>query len=727
MTGKLRFVVVSAMLAVLALLWLVRPSPEQVFDIQSKKLLEQMLPVLEERLLTDLAAKGEAVEKAVPASKDWPKEVLEHDALRRAWIATGGRPVSISLKAEVGFEVPARLAKKWNEGLDKYLESFADKKAPEQRRSIFQKSNGAADLVFAFDGKNQAELRAPPVAVRPAGDLRIDPVVMRTAEFSSLLPPFLTILIAVLIAKTIPALLAGIALGSVFVAWLPQIDLNAASVFAERYVWEKVIRDSFRVDILGFVAALIVAVGIMTRAGGIEGLVKVIQRLAKTARSSQLATYFMGLAIFFDDYANTIVVGSTMRPLTDRMRISREKLAYIVDSTAAPIAGISMLSTWVAYEISTFSGQLPEVTGPNGQPMSQGDGFAVFLETIPYRFYCIFTLFLVAMTIVLRREYGPMLSAERRARREGKPLRDGATPMVSRALTETQKRDDAPARWWNAVIPIGALIVVTLAWIWKVGGGVWFWGDGKIPLTLSPTVWREVLGNAGDSGDSAAAIFYGAGVAALLAAALALGQRILGVGEVVMTSLRAMSGLFFAIAILVLAWCIGAVCDDLGTASYLVALTKGTLPALLLPVILFVIACIVAFATGSSWSTMAILLPIVVLLASELGKGTDLGGYMLMILSIGAVLEGSIFGDHCSPISDTTVLSSVASASDHLDHVQTQIPYAMLAMIVSIGVGYLPMAFISPKLWPVSLALGAAVIIAFLLWRGRDPEAQPEG
>ena len=724
MTGKLRFIVAGSMLAVLAVLWLVRPNAEQVFDIQSKKLLEEMLPKLEERLLTELAAKGEAVEKAVQASKDWPKEVLEHDALRRAWLATGGRAVAISLKAEVGFEVPARLAKTWNEVVDAHIKSFGDKKAPAQRRSIFQKSNVAADLVFAFDGKTQASLRAPPVAVRPAGDLRVEPVVARIANFSSLYPPFLTILIAVLISQTIPALLAGIALGSVLVSWLPQIELSAASVFAERYLWENVIGDTFRLDILGFVAALIVAVGIMTRAGGIDGLVRVIQRLAKSARSSQLATYFMGLAIFFDDYANTIVVGSTMRPLSDRMRISREKLAYIVDSTAAPIAGISMLSTWVAYEISTFSAQLPDVLGPDGQAMQQSDGFSVFLQTLPYRFYCIFTLFLVAMTIVLRREFGPMLRAERRARHEGKPLRDGATPMVSRSLTETQKREDAPARWWNAVIPIASLLIVTLTWIWKSGGGsLPFWGDGKIPLTFSPSVWRDVLFNA----DSARAILLGASSAALLAALLALFQRILGLGEILMTSLRAMSGLFFAIAILVLAWCIGTVCQDLGTAPYLVALTKGSLPALLLPVLLFVLACIVAFATGSSWSTMSILLPIVVLLASELGKSTEIGGYMLMILSIGAVLEGSIFGDHCSPISDTTVLSSVASASDHLDHVQTQIPYAVLAMLVSIVVGYLPMAFISPTLWPLSLALGAAVIVGFLLLRGRDPEAQPEG
>jgi Na+/H+ antiporter NhaC len=530
------------------------------------------------------------------------------------------------------------------------------------------------------------------------------------ASFWSLLPPFLAILLAISLGQTIPALLMGVLFGAILVGGGPFSGLK---VFVGKYIFHQALGEEFKLQILGFIVLLSTAVGLMTKAGGIEGLVLLVRRFAKTARSSQIVAWVMGLLIFFDDYANTIVVGSTMRPLLDRMKVSREKLAYIVDSTAAPVAGLSALSTWVAYEISQFSSRLPEVTAPNGLPYTQEMGFSVFLQTLPFRFYCIFTLFFVVATVLFKREFGPMLFAERRARRTGQVLRKGAKPMISAALTEAKMKEGAQARWELGLLPVLALLGVT---IWQI------LSTGITSLQAAGTTTygiSDILGAA----DSSWAILMGATAAVILAALLPLLRGTLDLGEVLVTGIRSMRALWFAVVILVLAWCIGFVCDDLGTAHYLVAMTSNGFPAPLLPSILFLLACLIAFATGSSWSTMAILLPNVVLLAHNLGTASGFGGPALMVLSIGAVLEGSIFGDHCSPISDTTVLSSVASASDHLDHVQTQIPYASLTMVASLLFGYLPVAFLSPRLWPLCLVTGAAFLTFFLFFVGRNPDS----
>jgi len=366
-------------------------------------------------------------------------------------------------------------------------------------------------------------------------------------------------------------------------------------------------------------------------------------------------------------------------------------------------------------EISYFEPTLDLVRNADGSLAYPGNqGFAIFIDTMPFRFYCFLTIFMVAATIMLKREFGPMLTAERRARHEGKPIADGAKPMIDDSSLESRVKDGAPRRWWNGLVPILVLIIVTVIEIWRTGSSSLEAGDrGWL------TYLREVVGNA----DSSWAIFIGAAAAAVTAGVLGVAQGILSPLETLATAGRSAKALAFAVAILVLAWCIGFVCEDLGTRHYLIAMTEKDLKPELLPTVLFLVSCLVSFSTGSSWSTMAILLPNVVLLAHGLGEHTPLGGHALMLLSIGAVLEGSIFGDHCSPISDTTVLSSTASASDHLDHVRTQAPYALLVMLVSLVCGYLPVAFIAPGLWPVCYVLATAAIVGVLFAFGRDPEA----
>ncbi len=577
----------------------------------------------------------------------------------------------------------------------------------------FRQRRGATELVSLW---------------RPAG---AEPVRWQLSEphyrSLALLPPLVAIVLALAFRQTLLALFAGVWLGASLVPWFQsamtvQRGFEAAAApidgssswpnpllglwkFVNDYLWQRSLLDRFRLDIIGFVAILIAAVGVMTRGAGIAGLVEFIVRFAKTVRSTRLATALLGLVIFFDDYTNTIIVGNTMRPLTDRMRISREKLAYLVDSTAAPVAGIMVLSTWVAYEVSQFAPQL-EALGIDQDP------YAVFLQTVPYRYYCLFTLFFVFATTIWGRDFGPMWRAERRAQTRGEVLRPGAQPLVAARSTNLQQKPGAPPRAWNAALPLLMVLSGTLLTI--VSGGAAL-VDGPIDWS-SLEGWRQVLSNA----DTARALFVGSIAGWVTAVVLMVAQRILSVGECVGASVRGAAGVVMALCILLLAWAIGEVCADLGTAHVLIALFKGVISPYILPITLFLLACLVSFSTGSSWSTMAIILPNTVQLAFAIGESFPAGPMVLTLLSIGAVLEGSIFGDHCSPLSDTTILSSVASASDHVDHVRTQMPYALVTMLTAILLGYVPAVLGLP--WAVSWVVGGAALVGLLAMIGKPTD-----
>ena len=473
--------------------------------------------------------------------------------------------------------------------------------------------------------------------------------------------------------------------------------------------WDKVILDSFKAYILGFVFLLSATVAVITRMGGIHGMVQALVRFARSSRGAQAVAYFLGMGIFFDDYANTIVVGNSAGPLFDRMKVSRAKLSYIVDSTAAPVAGVAVLSTWVAYQISTFAPQLPAIG------LSPEQGYALFLETIPFRFYCLFALLMVGLTIFLKREIGPMVRSEVAARRGESDLLDAKAG----SWTRVERAPWTRSRWENGVLPLLFLLGVT-GWRLYALGAEAIDPDAAAALRAEGGfAWfRAVLSET----DSSRAIFDGSAAALIVAALLALGRRQLGPAEVARTTAKGLGALLKdAILVLVLAWSIGEICTRLDTAGYLVAVFSNLLDPAWLPLILFLSACFVAFATGSSWTTMAILQPNVVLLADRLGEGSALGSHGLLILCIGAVLEGAIFGDHCSPISDTTILSSAASRVRHIDHVRTQAPYALVCAAVALTVGYAPVSFLGLSPW-LALGAGAAVMVAVLLGFGRDPD-----
>ena len=534
----------------------------------------------------------------------------------------------------------------------------------------------------------------------------------------ALVPPLVAIFLAVLVRRPVIALLAGVWTATALMRWLAGSGVLASAALGLPDVVTKgflpELKDPDRLGIMGFVVAMLAMVGVMTRSGGIRGLMNVVARLASNAKRTQIATYLMGLVVFFDDYANCILVGSTMRPLCDRFRVSREKLSYLVDSTAAPVAGISIFSTWIAYEVSTFSAQLPAAG------YSTEDGYSIFVQSLPFRFYCIFTLVLAATIVFTGRDFGPMLHAERRARRTGQVVREGGKPMVGADATSLEPAPGITPRAMNALLPVLAFVLITLLEIVRVGWGAMKAADPTLTPGVLLTV-RGITGMLGD-GESTRALLVGSTSGLVLAALLALraGMR----GEILRAAWTTLRSMGIAIAILYLAWMIGSASKAMGTATYLTALLGDGLPPELLPSILFLLGAVVAFSTGSSWSTMSILLPLVVGLAFNLGElRAEIGGHLLMLMSIGAVLEGAIFGDHCSPISDTTVLSSTASASDHIDHVRTQMPYALLAMLVALVVGYLPVAFVGHNPW-IALLIGAASVVLFVRVFGRKSDEE---
>lgn len=672
----------AAIFAVIALpLLLASADPVLLQTLSVQRLLQGLSGIGEEAELTEVAARLDAASVVEFA---WPMQADADGAARGS-----------ALRA--GLQLPAPEA-----GVaDPFLAHTAGSPAFQVRPPDAPVGGGTVQLQVQHDLEAN---RVSIVDTSSSKELASSPLGSRWA----LLPPLIAILLAFLLRGTLIALSAGVLLGSAMIAAGEGSVFGLFQVAIKSILIDQILTEPFNLYILGFVLLLSSTVAVVTRMGGIDGMVQVLLRFAKSSRSVQAVAYALGLGIFFDDYANTIIVGNSCGPLFDRKRVSRAKLAYIVDSTAAPIAGIAILSTWVAYQISTYAPQLPTV----GIEASQG--YALFLETIPYRFYCMLAIAMVGLVIWMQRDFGPMKAIERAARKGDDPStmerNDGPEAMTS-------AKPGVPARWFNGVLPLALMIFGTAGLIYSFGASAVraaaAEGDSESleAMATGGFVWiRTVLG----ASDSTAAIFYGSLAAFALAMFMAVGQRLLTPAEASVTASRGLGALIKdAVLILLLAWSIGAVCTELGTATYLVAAFQGSISGVWLPIILFLASCFVAFATGSSWTTMAIMQPNVVLLAYQLGEDTPYGPHVLLVMSIGAVLEGAIFGDHCSPISDTTILSSAASKCNHIQHVRTQAPYALVTAFVAITVCYLPVTLFGSPWW-ISLPLGVAALWLFL-------------
>ena len=527
----------------------------------------------------------------------------------------------------------------------------------------------------------------------------------------SLLPPIIAIALALIFRHVVVSLFFGIWLGGFFIAGLDPLAGLGRTV--DTFIVPS-LADTDNASILMFSALLSAMVGVISRSGGTRGIVEALRPLATTPRRAQLATFFAGVGIFFDDYANTLIVGNTFRPVTDKLKVSREKLAYLVDSTAAPVVTIAFVSTWVGFEISLIRDGLRIAAEQTADPalagaLASASPFTVFLSSIPYLFYPILALVMVAAVIASQRDFGPMHGAEVRARTGGGVFRPGSQLMVNSEETGLDAPEGVPLRWYNAAIPVLTVVLTVLF-------GLYF--DGASEVGRGASLW-DTFGAA----DPFKAILWGSLAGCLVAIGLAVTQRILTLSQALDGWLAGIRAMTMGFVILTLAWSLGEVTSQLATAPYLTQILEGNLAPELVPVITFVTAAIVSFCTGTSWATMTILLPLVVPLIVALGGATgfEAGGGELLVSSISSVLAGSIFGDHCSPISDTTVLSSMASACDHMDHVRTQLPYALVVAVAAMLFGHVGTSYgLSP--WIAHL-LGIGTVIVVLRFVGRPVPA----
>ena len=525
----------------------------------------------------------------------------------------------------------------------------------------------------------------------------------------AILPPVLTIAIALITKRVVPALFVGI--------WMGAWAINDFGLFG---LWTGLL-DTFQVFVANALSnpdhtAIVLfsmmvggMVGIISRNGGMQGIVNHIVKWADSARHACLATASLGCAIFFDDYANTLVVGNTMRPVTDSMRVSRAKLAYIVDSTAAPVACIAVVTTWIGYEIGLIGDSISKMPG------LEAEAYLLFLNTIPYSFYPILAIAFVFMVSATGRDFGPMLEAERHAQENGSEHPDGDQGNDQEA-EGLRPVDGKPQRAFNAYIPVLVMVFGMLI-------GLYVTGKEAVADMADPSL-QDIIGNA----NSYTALMWSSLASMMAAALLTLGQRIMGLEEVVNSWFHGVRAMLMAMIILVLAWSLGEVTDILKTADFLVSILGDSLPVFILPTMVFLLAAATAFATGSSWGAMGILFPLAMPLtwAVMVSQGQAGPEHMhILYSSVSAILAGAVWGDHCSPISDTTILSSLASGCDHIEHVRTQLPYAMTVGGVAILLGSIMTALGSP--WWIGMSLGLLVLWLILRFIGKPSYAPQAG
>jgi len=479
---------------------------------------------------------------------------------------------------------------------------------------------------------------------------------------------------------------------------------NAPVIFFTT-IYESVFSTS-HIQALIFSLLLGAMVGTLESGGGMRVLIQRVSSKIKSRRGAQTLIATSGLAVFFDDYANTLLLGGTMRSTADRYRLSRQKLAYLVDSTAAPVAGLAVVSTWAAIEISYMADGLA-VAGINDNQAA----FEMFIQSIPYRFYPWLALVMVYCIAVSQRDFGPMLKAEQAAL---------TSDSDGEAEGEENTSEPYPHLWWAAVVPVVLCVVSVMLVLVYTGLKAQPPVEESMVEGQAASGWLRQAGQIIGSGDSYVALMVGGAVGLLTAVLMHMslgGCRLVECLKGAFGGARQMGP---ALLILWFAWGLSAMTDKnaLDTGGYLSSVLSDRLDVQLLPTVVFIIAAAMAFSTGTSWGTMAMLTPLSIGLALQLDPAGGPEG-AITLATCGSVLAGAIFGDHCSPISDTTVLSSRASGCDHVAHVRTQMPYAIVVGLVCILCGTLPAAFgVSP--W-ISLGLGSVSLVLVVRCFGKLP------
>lgn len=528
----------------------------------------------------------------------------------------------------------------------------------------------------------------------------------------TLIPPLVAIALAFITKNVVLSLFLGIFSGTIISQYAGGANILEGIILGFTDIVQYILTslaDPWNAGIILQVLVIGGLIALITSSGGARAIAEALARKAKGPISTQLITWALGLLIFFDDYANALIVGPIMRPVSDKMHISRERLAFVIDATAAPIAGIALISTWIGYEVGLINDAYLSI----GQEVN---AYGVFLQTIPYRFYNILMLLFVVLTSATLREFGPMKRAQERSRDTHQLIAHGSSAEVQEEDLEIVAKGEPSI--WSALIPIGALILFSF---------IGFYTDGRQAiLTSDNTALIQTVQNAPFSfvtlreafgaSDASVVLFQAALIASIIALVMGVVKGHFTFGKGIDIWVSGMKTLMITGVILVLAWSLSGVMGELGTADYLVSLLGNTLPPSLLPTVIFLLGAIISFATGTSYGTMGILMPLAIPLATAMQpENAD-----FIVMSAGAVLTGAIFGDHSSPISDTTILSAMGAGSNLLDHVKTQLPYAVTIALVSVFFGYLPTAFGLNVYIVLALATLIVIMIVFLFGKKVD-------
>ena len=460
---------------------------------------------------------------------------------------------------------------------------------------------------------------------------------MEHPSWPSLLPPLVAILIALWTKQVYPSLFAGIWLGwTVLDAGNPIAGLRDAI-----QACIDVFKDEGNTKVIAFSAAVGALIALTQRSGGVAGFIDWITQRGhvRSARGAQLLAAALGFGIFVESNITCLVTGAIARPLFDRFKLSREKLAYICDSTSAPICMLIPMNGWGAYVIALLASQ------------SVANPVSVLVTAIPLNFYSLMAAGYVVYIAASGKDWGPMARAEKRAHETGQVIREGATPLVSTEVLNLSPKPGLAPRVRNMLIPLGAMVTMMPV-------GLWITGDGNLM-----------------AGSGATAVLWAVLSAIVVAGSMYLWQGLFTFAELTELFFKGVGGLMPLALLMMFAFALGATCLELGTGLYAAGVAEGILSPVVVPTALFLLSGFIAFSTGTSWGTFAIMLPIAVPLAGVLG--------VHLPLSVAAVLSGGVFGDHCSPISDTTIISSMAAGSDHIDHVRTQLPYALMVAVPS--------------------------------------------
>ena len=533
----------------------------------------------------------------------------------------------------------------------------------------------------------------------------VDVAGQNAAKFGiwTLIPPLVAISLAFITKNVIVSLVIGIMSGG-FILNISGNNPFMALFYSFLDLIQRAVNslaDPWNAGIILQVLAIGGVINLVGKMGGAKAIAEALSKRAKSAKSAQIITWVAGLLVFFDDYANSLIIGPMMRPVTDKMKISRERLAFIIDATAAPVAGIAIISTWIGLEVGLIGSAFDSIG-------VETNAFGVFLNTIPFRFYNILILGFIVITALLLKDFGPMRKAEIECRRGGLNL--SSNEDVNKELSKHDELEPLPGvklSVWNAIIPIGALILGALFAFYYSGYTAIMGGEDSAVIQLmqnSPASF-DAIKEAFSNADASVALFQSAFFAGLVAIIMGVAKKIFTLSEALDIWVDGMKTLIITGVILICAWSLSSVIKELGTAKYLIQLLSGSLPPFILPSLIFVLGAIISFATGTSYGTMGILMPLAIPLAHSINPEMS-----YIIVATSAVLTGAIFGDHCSPISDTTILSSMGAGCNHIDHVRTQMPYAIFVAVITIVFGYIPAGFGLP----VYVVLPIAFVAMFI-------------